>query len=54
MDTEIIVRVVFAVGFLGLGLALLVYNVRRKMRRIKAQMHYADTRRRALRAAERS
>jgi hypothetical protein len=54
MDTEIILRIAFATVFLAGGLALLVYNVRRKMRRMKSQLRHADLRRRALHAAERS
>ena len=54
MDTDIILRIAFAIVFLGGGAALLVYNVRRKVRRMKSQLRHADLRRRALLAAERS
>lgn len=54
MDTDIVVRVAVAVIVLVLGLALLVYNVQRKWRRMKSELKRADVRRRALLAAERS
>lgn len=54
MNTDTIVPALGGIAVLGLGLALLVYNVQRKLRRMKSQLRAADLRRRALRAAERS
>ena len=42
MDTDIVVRVAVAVIVLVLGLALLVYNVQRKWRRMKSELKRAD------------